>query len=347
MIKEKINPSIRLDEVTLMRCILALLIVFMHSFTCYNGSWAKPTDYVDIPLYKWLTRITFAFTLEAFVFVSGYIMAFQHVTLKKRVTNVNYFINKLKRLILPSIVFSLFYFIIFYTYNGPGNMIYNIINGCGHMWYLPMLLGCFLGSMFLLQIRVSQGWKLILLVLLNFFTIITLPLRISDASTFIVYFYSGYLCYLHKEKIKKILNLRLLSFMWLIFLISFILCRPIRDILVVNDSQSNIVKFCVYVGNNISQFVYVTTGLIAFYCTVLYYVQRHEIKPFVIKLSAYCFGIYLLHQFILQLMYYRTSLPIIVGPYLLPWVGFICTLPISIVASRLILKTKIGNFLIG
>ncbi len=32
---------IRLDKVTLMRTILALLIVFMHSFTCYNGSWMR------------------------------------------------------------------------------------------------------------------------------------------------------------------------------------------------------------------------------------------------------------------------------------------------------------------
>ena len=32
-----LKPKIRLDEVTLMRTILALLIVFMHSFTCYQG----------------------------------------------------------------------------------------------------------------------------------------------------------------------------------------------------------------------------------------------------------------------------------------------------------------------
>lgn len=44
-----IKPKIRLEEVTLMRTILALLIVFMPSFTCYNGSWKEPAGYVDIP----------------------------------------------------------------------------------------------------------------------------------------------------------------------------------------------------------------------------------------------------------------------------------------------------------
>lgn len=77
------KERIRLDEVTLMRCILALLIVFMHAFTCYDGSWREPVGYVDIPLYKWLARSSFAFTLEAFVFISGYLYAFQRISLKR------------------------------------------------------------------------------------------------------------------------------------------------------------------------------------------------------------------------------------------------------------------------
>ena len=73
----------RLDEVTLMRCILAILIVFMHSFTCYDGSWHEPAGYVDVPLYMWLSRVSFAFTLEAFVFISGYLFAFQRIILNR------------------------------------------------------------------------------------------------------------------------------------------------------------------------------------------------------------------------------------------------------------------------
>ena len=74
---------IKLDEVTLMRTILALLIVSMHAFTCYQGGWAKPEGCIDIPTYKWIARTTFAFTLETFVFISGYLFAFQKITLNK------------------------------------------------------------------------------------------------------------------------------------------------------------------------------------------------------------------------------------------------------------------------
>lgn len=77
------NKKVQLDEVTLMRCILTILIVFMHAFTCYNGSWKPPAGYVDILVYKWLARISFAFTLESFVFISGYLFGFQCITLKR------------------------------------------------------------------------------------------------------------------------------------------------------------------------------------------------------------------------------------------------------------------------
>ncbi len=64
----------RLDEVTLMRTILALLVVLVHSFTCYQGGWPSPKDCVSIPLYKWIARLASAFTLEAFTFVSGFLL---------------------------------------------------------------------------------------------------------------------------------------------------------------------------------------------------------------------------------------------------------------------------------
>ena len=54
MIEKK---KIQLDEVTLMRTILAVIIVFMHSFTCYQGAWTKPEGCIDIPAYKWIARI--------------------------------------------------------------------------------------------------------------------------------------------------------------------------------------------------------------------------------------------------------------------------------------------------
>lgn len=340
------KKRIRLDEVTLMRTILALLIVFMHSFTCYNGSWEQPAGYVDIPLYKWLCRTSFAFTLEAFVFISGYLFAFQRITLRRAVGGGNLIINKLRRLYLPSIFFSIIYFVLFYEYKGLGNAVYSIINGCGHMWYLPMLFWCFIGGWLLEKVKINDGWKMALLVVLNMCCIDILPLRLSSAASYMVFFYGGYLAYKHSGKIKAAITKKRLVWSWTIFTILFAILRPMRDVLVTNEGQSVMAKLLVCFGNHSCQLIYASTGLIAFFCTAIYFTQKHQMSIAIIKIAACCFGIYLFQQFVLQLLYYKTTVAI-TNPYWLPWCGFVIATVVSYVFSDLLLKTNFGRFLIG
>lgn len=337
----------RLDEVTLMRTILALLIVFMHSFTCYDGCWRQPDGYVDIPLYKWLSRTSFAFTLEVFVFISGYLFAFQRITLNRAGGGIALIVNKLKRLILPSIIFSILYFVLFYEYNDVGDMVYSIINGCGHMWYLPMLFWCFVFGWLLEQVKIKDGWKLAFLVALNLFAVISLPLRLTNAFTFMVYFYGGYVVYKHLDKIKNSITSRKLVVSWIVFAVLFVICRPLRDVLVPSDTSSNIMKLLLIVGNHACQLLYASAGLVAFYFTAVYYTKCHQLTAVTVKIASCCFGIYLFQQFVLQLLYYKTSFPLWVGAYYLPWCGFVFAVVISFVLSCFLLKTKTGKFLIG
>ena len=330
-----------------MRTILAVLIVFMHSFTCYQGGWEQPAGFVNIPLYKWIARTSFAFTLEAFVFISGYLFAFQRISLKRMSGCINLIINKLKRLILPSFVFSALYFPLFYEYHGVGDLIYNLVNGCGHMWFLPMLFWCFLGCWLLEQIKMKDGWKLASLVVLNLLPIITLPLRLSNAFSFMVYFYTGFLCYKYLDKIKAFVTPKNLTLLWLAFVVFFVVFRPLCDMLVANESQSLYLRFLILSGNNICHLLYASTGLFAFYVSAVYYTQRHQLKPFTISFAACCFGIYIFQQFLLKILYYKTDFPTVVGPYWLPWCGFVIAIAISFVLSALLLKTKKGKFLIG
>ena len=347
ILETKTLKPLRLNEVTLMRTLLALLSVFMHAFTCYQGGWKQPEGYVDIPVYKWIARTSFAFALEAFVFISGYLFAFQRITLKRTDGFWKLTVNKLKRLILPGIIFSILYFIIFYSYKGLGNAVYSIINGCGHMWFLPMLFWCFVGGWLLEQVKVKDGYKLAFLIMLNLFGFVSLPLRINSAMSYMVYFYGGFLVYKYSDKIKAMVTKKRLIWSWVIFAVVFAILRPMRDVLVTNDAQTKLLKLFIYIGNNACQLIYASVGLMAFYCTAVYYTQRHTLKPFTIKLAACCFGIYLFQQFVLQLLYYKTNFPLWVGPYGLPWCGFVIAAVVSYMLSALLLKTKIGRFLIG
>lgn len=226
-------------------------------------------------------------------------------------------------------------------------MVYSIINGCGHMWYLPMLFWCFVFGWLLEQVKINDWWKLAFLVALNLFVVISLPLRISTAFTYMVYFYGGYVVYRHSEKIKSLITSKRIAVLWIVFAILFVICRPMRDVLVASDASTNIVKLLFVVGNHACQLLYAWSGLIAFYGTAVYFTQRHQLSEATQKIAVCCFGIYLFQQFVLQLLYYKTSFPLWVGPYWLPWLGFVIASIVSYVLSDLLLKTKFGKSLIG
>lgn len=329
-----------------MRCILAILIVFMHAFTCYSGSWLPPAGYVDVPLYKWMSRITFAFTLEAFVFMSGYLLAFQELTLNRAIDS-NFLVKKFRRLILPSVVFSIVYFVIFYEYKGIGSFCYSIINGCGHMWFLPMLFWCFVGGWLLEKVRIKEQWKIVLLVILNLLTIINLPFRLSDACSFMVYFYAGFLSYKYSDKIKNSITQKRLIISFVLFVVLFFLLRILKDTLVISSGHLFFIKLLLLVGDNLCQLLYASAGLLFFYMAICHYTMRHNLRPYIVKFSTCCFGIYIFQQFILKLLYYKTQFPLHVGPYYLPWLSFIITVILSYFLSLIFLKTKAGRFMIG
>lgn len=53
-------------------------------------------------------------------------------------------------------------------------------------------------------------------------------------------------------------------------------------------------------------------------------------KPRFITLSGYCYGVYIYQQFILKILYYKTTLPLTINEYILPWIGFYITLILSL-----------------
>lgn len=226
-------------------------------------------------------------------------------------------------------------------------MLYSIINGCGHMWYLPMLFWCFVFGWLLEQMKIKDEWKMAFLVALNLFNVISLPLRISTAFTYLVYFYGGYLVYKHSERIKSFITLRNIVIFWIIFIVVFAVLRPLPDVLIIDSSRSSVMRAMIVIGNHAGQLIYASVGLIAFYVTAVYFTQHHQLSAATNKIAACCFGIYLFQQFILQLLYYKTSFPLFVGSYWLPWCGFVIAGVVSYMLSALLLKSKIGKNLIG
>lgn len=97
------------------------------------------------------------------------------------------------------------------------------------------------------------------------------------------------------------------------------------------------------------QIIYAFVGLAMLFVFVGYKEKgrKDEIPQWLIRMGGLCFGVYLLQQFILMGVYDYTAIPSKVGCYWLPWVGFIVALMGSVLVAFLMVKTKIGKFLIG
>lgn len=88
-----------------------------------------------------------SFGIEMFTFISVYVYAYQLIELKRTPTFFKILKNKSRRLILPSIFFSLIYYFMFKFDNLNNtdfiNALYSIIIGQGDLLFLPMLFWCF------------------------------------------------------------------------------------------------------------------------------------------------------------------------------------------------------------
>lgn len=215
------------------------------------------------------------------------------------------------------------------------------------MWFLPMLLWCVVGCVILEQIKVNDTVKLIVLLALNFIPIIELPLRLSIAAKYMIYFYSGYIVYKNAESIKKDITLERILYGWGCFVLIFVVCRILQDLLVCGSTAPIWYKMISISLSRICNFLYSSLGIIVFYSTAVYYTNNNQLKSYINHLASACFGIYLFQQFILNWMYYYTSIPTIVGPYLLPWLGFLIATVVSYLLAAILVKTRFGRYLIG
>ena len=184
-----------LTNVSLIRPILLVLLVFYHAFAIYSGAWAPIKGYPEVPAYWWLDKLSYAFMLEMFVFISGYVFGFQVRTKgSEKLRAKNLLWGKFKRLMIPCMVFSLLYIILFGRITQPvQKTLYGLVNGVGHMWFLPMLFWCFVGVWVIEKLQLKAKCMIPVLVLCSVCSFLPLPLRMGTAMYYMLFFYLGYI----------------------------------------------------------------------------------------------------------------------------------------------------------
>lgn len=357
---EETKPKQFLNDICVIRIILILLLITYHSLCPYtaSSSWDNPQGY-DIPLYYWIGRLSYSCMLETFVLISGVILGYQTERKGREALSFNYMVmKKFKRLIVPSLIFGTIYFLIFLGLSSePSFIIKSILRGAGHMWFLPMLFLCFFALFIIGFLGLDRKEILPLLLLFAIFSSIPFSLLMSQSMYYFFFFFLGYCIGSKQIDFSRFINKRTIIGISLLFLITFPVLAQLRygydEIFIVDKMDWDIpLKFKLFIAysfQHLCQLTYSTIGVFLFYISVNYMIRQNLIKvsPLIVKLSSYCFGVYIFQEFIIKIFYYKLYAIETLNPYVFPLASVIISLILSVLFTHLSLKTKIGKLLIG
>lgn len=338
-------PKRILNDVVIIRPLAIFLLVVWHSFIIYTGGWKAPVGYRPVESYWWIGKASYAFMLELFVFISGYVFALSLE--KKELSFIRVVKEKFRRLIIPSLIFSTIYYLLFCNLAGFTLLGFtmSVLEGCGHLWFLPMLFWTTVICFCLNAINWPEWVKMMLVVCLVIFSIAPFPLGLSSALYYTLFFYVGMRIYKKKDSIKAF-NWRYSSLLGILFFLLFIVGTQVdRDILsVMVENSPFFLKAIALLATKYIRVGYALCGIAFVYVSVNSLLKATRWKPsgWILELNATCFGIYLFQQFILQFLYYKSPIPSLVGPYWLPWIGLVVALLASYVLTKISLKTSFG-----
>lgn len=270
--------NLKLD-IVYMRIWAILFIVAHHSIHIY---WYWPVN-TAIPALtpSYMLEISTIFKnigLAIFTYISGMLIFYQT---QKRTTPYNFINKKLKRLLLPAIVWGFLYHTLFPLYES--NKIPTFING-NHLWYLPMLFTCMISSLPLV-LHLKYKWTIVIGIYLIIFLFSHFNWTFIEYRLYFPIFIMGYAFSFLKEHsifISKKINLTFL------FLSCFLILLNIN----ISSPTNSLVLF-------ISHIIY----MIAI-CYIASYIFSHiryaTIKKPTMILNNNAFAIYLLHQFVIN-----------------------------------------------
>lgn len=342
----------RLYEISVIRPLIILSLVLNHAFVKIAVGGIRTNDYHLPDLYNWINYFNFEATLEFFVLISGYLFAFQCITLKRDYTFKDYTLKKARRLLLPMLVFGIIYYFLFF-YNpdsfGIRDFLIILMNGCGHLWFLPMLFWCLMALWVFERLHLDVFLTLIGLAIVSFISYLPLPFGFSTVPHYLFYAFLGYYIYKHKDSILGLLTVRwwILPVLWLLYIVFVWLAH--YELLSSFTIDSLLSKVLLYGARGSISLLACLCGILAMYGTIASITSSNtfELSPLIQKADKVSFGIYIYHQFLLVALYHYTPIVHYINAWLLPWTGFIIALFFSWVLTSLTLRTRWGKFLIG
>ena len=188
-----------LYEVSIIRPVVIILLLFMHCLAPYQGAWSEFEGYSPSRFYFWMAKFITGFRIETIALVAGYVFSYQCRTLGREYPFISFVKKKALRLLLTCYVFGIVYYAIFDRGETIDIMDYisSVLEGTGHLWFLPMLFLCFVSIWLLNRYRPDD------LVTFIFFSVLAIvpapeifPIGLARYFHFLLYVYVGYLLWI-------------------------------------------------------------------------------------------------------------------------------------------------------
>lgn len=269
--------------IVIMRFIALIFILFHHSTTIFTGWPPSELSSLGTPVgVSLLSGMAKLYGLGIFTFISGFLLA----NSQQQRLSWSYLGYKAKKVLLPCLIAAVIYYIFFLEFS---NQQIDTINGT-HLWYVPMIFLFY----FLLPIVHCKSLKKIILFSLLFLAINILLFRLTKLRTFYecCHYFSYFMSGLMMNKLLKNTKINVRY----VFTICFLMILFIRDAF----------WTAIYTTIIIACFYYILQYFLSskFY---LLFVERqarlhNRIKCFILTVSAQSFFIYILHQFVINIL---------------------------------------------
>lgn len=328
----------RAKEVDIIRVFVLVALVMYHSLAPYTGGWASisnGTSLID-SIYKWVGYFSYAGMLETFTAISGFVFCLVEV---RRPTNIQILLlKKIRRLYIPALIWGIAYYLLFI--NTPKiTGIWSILNGIGHLWYLPMLLCCFiLEKAFILKYNIPL-W---LIAIIAFLPIPSLPLHFNSALYYLLFFHCGYSLYQHKGTFFKRLKFKKLIPILIVSAILLILSKKWQEN--VDLTTIPILIKAVYISLFILIRIAYSIPIVALYFFVGYKLRDTRYYNTFSFISECSFGVYILQEFLIRIFYYKIGHADFIQPFF-PLMGFGIGFVISLIIVWISKKLNISSAL--
>lgn len=314
----------RFAAIDLIRIYLIVALLMCHAFAPFNGGWVSLSQH-EICTYKWIARISYASLLETFVLISGYLF---YSKLLKGVTFTDVFKDKFRRLYIPTILFGILYVLILGIPISFTTFI-RVLDGIGNLWFLPMLLIVFL--LYWLAYKYISS-KTLLTVILGIVAVLpypTLPFQFNDSLYYLFFFHLGCQIASNNELNIHLQSKKTLFFLTFLYIVVFIISFYIRDTyLNINDNLTLVHKSLLICIKHICRFSYSVIGVFMIYSGFSFI--SNYIKRDLTSIASLCFGVYLVHEMILRILYYKLNIIEYINIFYTPWVSILITFILSI-----------------